>query len=448
MGPGARAVPPTLGFTRIIANALSRNEGRAELALHAALEHGDVVRLPMPGKRVFLVTGPAALRRVMIQNASNYRKSFDYRFLAKLLGEGLITSEGELWQRDRRLQHPLFHGKQLDHFFATILRCSEALVDSWKPGQVIKLEDETARFAFHVIGERIASVDVRDAASEIAHHMDVCQRHIVARALALVDVAKWVATPGERRFRRSLSILYALVDDLIERRRKLEGSPYDLYSVLTENPYPPERLRDQFLTLFMVGHETSAIALTWLYYALSGMPEVDARVAAESRSALAGGLTFAKANALPYTAQVLQETMRLYPPVSFMGREAIADDELGGFPIPKDSIVVLCPYATHRRPDLWPDPERFDPSRFSEEADAARPPCAYLPFAAGPRGCIGAHFAMLELQIAACVISARYRLRLTSDAPVGLLPLVSTRPTRSIEVELEPRAPSVPGDAR
>lgn len=431
---------PRLSPLKIVANALSRNEGRAELALQAAIRLGNVVRFPVPGKSVFLVTHPDDLRRVMIQNAANYRKSFDYQILARLLGQGLLTSEGEIWRQDRRLQQPLFHGKALEHFFSTLLECVDALVSSWKAPTEITLEAEMTRFGLHVIGRRIVSLDIRKWSDEISWHLNVCQRQIVARGLALVDFARWLPTPGERRFEKSLAVLYRIVGELIDERAAMGPGPYDLYSILAEQDYPRERMRDQFLTLFLAGHETTAIALTWLYACIARHPEVEPRLAAEARSALGpdGRLAWDGVEKLVYTRQVIDEGLRLYPPVAFMGRESIGDDVLGGYPIPAGSIIVLCPYATHRRPDLWENADAFDPQRFTDDRRARLPACAHIPFAAGPRGCIGQHFAMLELQALVSAVALRFRLRLVDEAPIRPVPLVSLRPSRPVRMRVLP----------
>lgn len=434
--------PPTLSVFKIVANALSRNEGRAELALNAADALGGVVRLPVPGKNAFLITSPDDLRRVMIQNAANYRKSFDYQILARLLGDGLLTSEGEIWRRDRRLQHPLFHGQALEKFYSTIAQCARDTVSAWKPGTEIALEAEMTRFGLHVIGERILSLDIRGWSEEVSHHLDVCQKQIVARGLALVDFARWIPTPGEIRFKRSLRELYRIVDEMIERRAKLGSEPIDLYSVLVAESYPKERLRDQFLTLFLAGHETTAIALTWAFYCLARHPEIDAQLAKEVGGAVSGFVPEREElEKLPYTRQVIDESLRLFPPVAFMGRETIEEDRLGGFHIPKDSIIVLCPYATHRRRDLWPDSEIFDPGRFEAAKRESIAVGAHVPFAMGPRGCIGQHFAMMELQIMLAAVAKRFRLELADPSPVRPLPLVSLRPSRSVRMRVIERGP-------
>jgi cytochrome P450 len=394
--------------------------------------------MPVPGKQDFLVTHPEDLRRVMVTEQSSFKKSFDYQILARLVGQGLLTSEGEVWLRDRRLQQPPFHGRLLERFHQAIVRCAKVAVGQLGEGQEIRVDAEMTRFSLHVIGERIMSLDVRADADAITRHLDVCQRQIVNRALALVDVARVLPTIGEWRFRRALGALDGIIDRCLDARAALPGEPEDLYQILAHEPdYPRRRMRDQFVTLFSAGHETTGVALTWLFHLLAQHPEIEARCAEEAAEVVAGDVpTRAELDRLVYTRQALDESMRLYPPVGFMGRETLADVELGGYPIPKGAVVILCPYATQRRADLWPDPTRFDPDRFAPGSSFDR--FAYIPFGHGPRGCIGAQFAMMEMLTLVPAILKRFRLVPTDSRPLRPVPLVSMRPNRPVPMRVAP----------
>ncbi len=227
----------------------------------------------------------------------------------------------------------------------------------------------------------------------------------------------------------------------MRRRESLAGERHDLYSVLTATGLPPEVIRDQLLTLFLVGHETSASTLTWIFYALAEHEAIDRQVAEESRRVLAEPLTLKRLDRLELTTRVIKEGLRLYPAAPFMGREAIEDDELAGYRIPKDTVVVMSPFATHRRPDLWPDPETFDPERFTPENAARQLPHQFVPFLEGPRACIGRHLAMWELQAGVAMIADKFRLRLTDDAPIDPISLISLRPSRPVIMRVEKREP-------
>ncbi len=418
---------------------MTGNPNRADFMLETALALGDVVRLPVPGKHVLLVTHPRDVRRVMVTNSGNYKKSYDYKVLSRLIGDGLITSEGEVWQRDRRLQQPLFHGKALEQFFSTIAACTDAMVSRWKAGEQLRFDAEATRYALHVIGERLLSLDIREWSEEISHHFDICQHQIVARATSLVDLARVLPTPGESRFRKSLAELRRIVEHLLELRSRSREDRLDMFSVLSESGQSRERLRDQFLTMAMAGHETSAVALAWTYLCLSEDSAVDEAVAREASEALARPMTLDTLERLPLATQAIQESLRLFPPVAIMGREALEDDELGGFRFKGGTVIALSPYATHRRPDFWERPEAFEPARFSPERSSAREPGTYVPFALGPRGCIGQHLALQELQVAVARISSRFRLRNETSGKVIPIPMVSMRPDRPILMRLEAR---------
>jgi len=274
----------------------------------------------------------------------------------------------------------------------------------------------------------------------VAQLLEVCQRHIIDRVASPIDWSRFWRTPGQRRFERSRDALYRIVDELCAQRARRTDDPPDLYSVLMASGLPHQVLRDQLITLFLVGHETSASTLTWLFYALARHPAIADAVARESAAALARGpLTAQRLPELELTRRVVKEALRLYPAAPFMGREAIADDELAGYHIPKDTVVVMSPYATHRRPDLWPDPERFDPDRFTPENVARQLPNQFIPFLEGPRACIGRHLAMWELEIGLATIAARYRLTLVDDAPVDPIALISLRPSRPVVMRVEER---------
>jgi cytochrome P450 len=429
--------PPRVSVFRILHNALTGHTNRAEIALQAAVDLGDVLRVPFPGKRVYLVSHPDHVRHILVTNQANYKKSFDYGVLARVLGQGLLTIEGDLWQAERRLQQPIFHGAVLNEFQTTMADCTRALLDSWHPGDEIVLEHEMTRYALHVIGQRVLSLDVRDESHRIIEYLDYCNKRTLEQAQSLFRLPPWVLTPGEARFRRSLRSLHRIVEGLIDRRAQNQGDPYDLYQVLVTTPgYARERLRDQIVSMFMIGHETTAVALTWCLYCLARHPEVEARVHDEALEVVAGATpTRDELGRLTYTKQVIDESLRLYPPVPFVGRESLSDDVIGGYTIPAGSTFVICPYVTQRRPDLWDEPNRFDPERFHESRKDSALNC--FPFGAGPRGCAGVQFAMMEMLTFIGAMAKRLRLQSVDPSPLYGVPLVSLRPSRPVRMRIE-----------
>jgi cytochrome P450 len=250
--------------------------------------------------------------------------------------------------------------------------------------------------------------------------------------------------PANRRFRRAMGELEAVVYRIIEDRRRTRRDEHDLLAMLlaarddeTGAGMTDRQLRDEVMTMLLAGHETTSLALSWTYYVLSQHPEVEQRIADEvDRVIGAERPAFAHCEQLTSTRQVIQESLRLYPPAWGFSRQALGDDELGGYRVPKGSLVFLIPFVIHRRPKLWPEPERFDPDRFAPAREAERPRFAYIPFGGGPRGCIGNHFAMLEAQLIVAAIAQRYRIELARDQQVRAEPLITLRPVPGIRARI------------
>ena len=430
----AHVSPPAFPLAQGLRNAFRPKRDRAQMALEISAL-GDVVRLPFPGKRIYFITHPRDLKHVLLTHAGNYRKSFDYGILASLLGAaGLVTSEGEVWNKDRKQIQPLFKKELVDQFSGVVTGCLQALVERWRTRDAALLLDVTAemmRFTMTVIGQRVLSQDVSPDVESLNRLISACQTNVIDRSTLPLDPAKYFRTPSRRRFEKNLGELHAILDLYIDRRLAdpaLSGST-DLLTMLAGQDR--QKIRDQVMTFFAAGHETTATALAWLFYLLGRHLAVQEKVAAE----LGAGSALGSANGthLPkYARAVLDESMRLYPPIPVIGREPLADDELGGFPIPKGATLVLFLYATHRRRDLWERPEEFRPERFLEPERSAQTPFSYLPFSAGPRVCIGAQFAMMEMQIAIATLIRSFHFTALPGEEIFPIPLVSLRPHRPI----------------
>ncbi|MBK7862031.1 MAG: cytochrome P450 [Archangiaceae bacterium] len=428
----------SMPLLRLLRGALRPYDERGQVALEI-LEHGDLVRVPVPGKRVFFTKSPADFRRVLTENAAGYQKSFDYRILADLVGQGLISSEGELWQRDRRLMQPLFHQKMLAHFVGEISAVAERTAERWGSRERVCVSAEMTRVGLEVIGRRVLGADVSAHAERLAALIGSCQRWLVDRGAAPFDLARWVPTPGRRAFERERAELDGLLEPLISRRwREDDAGRIDVLSLLKAGAVSREAASDHVRTFFAAGYETTAVALTWVCHLLGQHPDWQDRVAAELEQVLGGRApAFEDLRRLPTLRAVLEESLRLYPAVPLVGREALADDVLSKVPVPKGSTVVLCFLAAQRDGRNFSRPERFDPSRFLPGGTV--PPYAHLPFGAGPRSCIGAQFAMLEMSLVVAALLRRYRLRAVADPELKAVPLVSLRPNREVWSTLSPR---------
>jgi cytochrome P450 len=448
-----------------------------------AREGHDLVRVEIFPNRVCLANAPGPLYEVLFEKADRFRKSPVLRsVLYPLAGEGLFTSEGELWRRQRRLMAPIFRYKMLGHFAAQMSACGERAVASWRDGETIDVARETTRIAMGVAGRALFDAETFDEADEIGHALTVALAWanektsapsvlLQARLKTALDVQTrawpepfdgWrkklaarlddpilLPTRRTREMRAAIRLLDERVERMIAERRRQPGRQ-DLLTLLLEakdeddhSGMSDKQVRDEVLTLFIAGHETTASGLAWALYLLGRDAEALRRARAEA-DALGGRLPgYADLPLLPYCLQVFKEALRLYPPIYVFGRQALTDVEVGGYRLPAGTIVIITPYALHRRADVWPDPERFDPTRFTPEAEESRPREAYLPFSGGPRTCIGNHFALMEGPLVLATILARAELELAPGTVVEPEPSATLRPKGGVPMRVRVRRPAV-----
>jgi len=412
-------------------------------------QYGDIVHLRMLNLHIYAIAHPEGIKHALQDNHRNYTKSFDYQILARLLGQGLVTSEGALWLRQRRLMQPMFHKQKIAAFGAMMTDCTAEMLDRWsglaERGEAFDATSEMMRLTLHIVGRALLTMDLTSHAGRIGRDMTIANERFAQFDLG--TLMPWLPTPRNVRFRKATRELRGLVLDIIAQRRR-EGRDYgDLLSMLlavrdedTGEGMNDEQLRDEVLTLILAGHETTATALSWIWYLLSRNPEVEAKLHAELDEVLGGRApTTADLANLNYTGMVVDEAMRIYPPVWAVGRAAIDDDEIMGYRIPKGSNLMLSQFYAHRHPSFWENPERFDPERFATERAAGRPRYAYFPFGGGPRMCIGNIFALTEAQLVLASVAQRYRLRVVPGHPIELQPLVTLRPRYGVKVTLERR---------
>ena len=423
--------------------------------LEAQRHYGDVVRL-----RSFypftwhLISHPDDIEHVLRGNYQNYPKGMLIKQVAALAGQGLVTSEGELWLRQRRLAQPAFHRQRLAALAGTMAGAAEALVERWHAPamreQPIDVAVEMMRLTLQVVGQALFSTDISGAADAVGRAMPVALEHIDYRMTHIKLLPDRFPTPRNRRFWQAKRTLDQVVYNTIEERRRAGTDQGDLLSMLllardeeTGTGMSDTLLRDEVMTILVAGHETTAVALSWTWYLLAQHPEVERRLHAELDAVLGGRTpTFEDLPSLPYTKMVIEETMRLYPPAWGMVRQAREADEIGGYHIPANSIIAIVQYVTHRHQDFWDRPEEFDPERFTPERSASRPRFAYFPFGGGPRQCIGNNFAMMEAQLILATVAQRYRLRLVPGHPVEPRPMLTLRPRYGIRMTVQGRGGS------
>jgi cytochrome P450 len=395
-------------------------------------EYGDVVRLVVgpPGVRfdLYCVFHPDGVKAVLAGSRGSYSKGNRfYRQIAEAFGWGLLTSEGELWQRQRRLVQPLFTRRQIATYAELMAEEAIAAAKRWdratRNGGAIDANAEMVRLALRVVGRAIFGDDVAKAGEVLDSAFPVVNRHTFRRAMSpLAPPASW-PTPENRRAVRARRALYGVVDELIEHRAQAGPDGDDLLSRLlcardpdTGEAMNVQQVRDEALIFLLAGHETTSTAMTFTLYLLSRHPDEQRLVHDELDAVLDGRLpTLEDAPTLERTAMAIKEAMRLYPPAYALGRLSVTANEIGGYSIPAGAYVVVSQFATHRHPLFWERAQAFEPARFTAERERARHSHAYFPFGGGPRACIGSHFAMLEATIAVAVLLQRFRIR--SDQP-------------------------------
>jgi len=441
--PGPRHRVPVLAVLRM---------GRDPLAFLAALaeRYGDIARIPLGTETLYLFNHPDLIREVLVTQHRNFHKGRGLERAKTLLGEGLLTSEGEFHLRQRRLAQPAFHRPRIAAYGATMAAYATSRRDRWRPGTVIDAHQEMMALTLAIVGKTLFDADVEHEASEIGDALATTLASFnFSFFLPFGELLERIPIPATLRFRKARARLDATIYRLIEERRSSGTDHGDLLSMLllaqdTEGDggrMTDRQLRDEAMTLFLAGHETTANALTWTWYLLSQHPAVEARLHAEVDGTLgARAATADDVARLPYTRMILAEAMRLYPPAWIVGRRALAPFEVRGFTIPARSIVLLCQYITHRDARWFPDPDRFDPDRWTPERAAERPKFSYFPFGGGPRVCIGEPFAWMEGVIVLATIAQRWRLRLVPGHPIALQPIITLRPKHGMRMIVEGRS--------
>jgi cytochrome P450 len=413
--------------------------------------YGDLVAFPMPVGAVLLVNDPAAARRVLQDNHRNYTKAtVQYTSLAAVTGAGLLTADGDGWRTRRRIVQPAFHHAGLEGVAGPAVEAGRRLRDRWDAaaGGLLDADAATVRAMLEVVGRTLFDTDLAEAGERIVAAVDDALGMVVRRAQTLVP-ASW-PTPGRRRFRRAVQVLDDACFDVARARRArgVRDQDTDVLALLlraaAEGELTERQVRDELVTLVIAGHETVASALTWTLHLLAGSPRWQDALAVELDDLLGdarqGRLPrWSDLPRLTVARAVVDEALRLYPPAWVITRRAAAPDVLAGVAIPAGTLVILSPWLLHRRPDAWPDPERFDPGRFLG-AERSAPRGDYLPFGAGPRLCIGRDFALVEsVLVLTCLLHGRRVVRPPRAAALRVDALVTLRPHGGLLLHLQPR---------
>ncbi len=420
----------------------------------AVQRYGDVVRFQVGSANWHALRHPDHLKHVLHDHYKNYPRSWAYDIIALMVGRGLVTTEGETWLRQRRLIQPLFNRQRLTMFAGIMTDAAAATVKRWQPhagsGRPLDVAQEMLRLTLAIVGRALFSTDLGDEADVLSPPLTVAMDYINHRLNHLFSPPLAVPTPRNLRFRRAMAALDRVVYGIIAARRRDGGPSDDLVSALlaardedTGAPMSDRQIRDELITFLLAGHETTAVALGWTWYLLSRHPEVDRRLRTELAAVFGGRPpTVEDVPRLAYTRRVIEEAMRLYPPVWAVSRIAATDDVIGGYHIPAKSLILVSPYLVHRHPEFWENPEGFDPERFTPERSAGRPRYAYIPFLAGPHQCIGNEFALLEAQLIVATVAQAYRLHLLPGFPVEPHAIFTLRPRHGLQMTVHPAGPA------
>lgn len=416
--------------------------------LDAGLRYPDLARFRFVYKPAFLVTNPPFIKHILQDRRQNYVKGISYDSLRLLLGQGLLVSEGDLWRRQRKLAQPVFHRNRMEAKLGIMTACVDAVVERWRGRtEPVDVVGDMMRLAFDIVGRTLMGADIVEEMAQVEAVLNDAIEHVYRHMEAPLKIPTSVPTSANRRFRKHLATLDGVVARVIARNRAGKGEAGTLLSLLmnarddeTGQGMSDRQLRDEVLTFLLAGHETTGDALVWTWTLLSDHPEVEARLHAELDRVLGGRAPSVEdLGRLVYTGQVIDESMRIYPPAWSFTRSAAGEDELGGYRIPKDAIIVISPYVNHRLPRFWSDPERFDPDRFAPGRAEALDTYAYFPFGGGPHTCIGKHLSLIEVKVGLAMLAQRYRVRVVPGQDLTALPRISLRPKGRILARIEPR---------
>jgi cytochrome P450 len=419
-----------------------------------ARTYGDVAGYRMGGEQLVFVNSPSSIRDILVTNNRFFVKGRGLQRSKRLLGEGLLTSEDPLHVRQRRLMQPAFHRDRIAGYADTMVAYADRLRRGWRGGETLDIAQEMMRVTLSIAGKTLFDVDVESQAADVGEALTAVMESFWMTMLPFADVLERLPVPQLRRAKAARARLDAIIYAMIaERRRAVTSrrSPVavrtDLLSMLllaqdeeTGAGMTDQQLRDEAMTIFLAGHETTANALTWTWYLVSTAPEVEAKLHEEIDRVLQGRLpTIGDIPALPFVEKVTTEAIRLYPPAWLIGRRALREYRVGGFVAPARAILVMSPYVLQRDARYFPDPERFDPDRWTPEFRAALPPFAYFPFGGGPRRCIGESFAWMELALVVATIAQQWTLVLVPGHPVEPQPVVTLRTKHGMRMMLHQR---------
>jgi cytochrome P450 len=439
--PGPRRLVPGLNFYRFRTDTL-------RFLQRMAVEYGDIVYFKIGPQPAYFLNHPDYIKDVLVTSNNSFMKGRALQRSKRLLGEGLLTSENPLHRRQRRLAQPAFHRQRIANYASVMTEYAERISSGWRDGDTVDISQEMMRLTLGIVGKTLFDADVEGEAAEIGEALTTVMDLFNLLLLPFSELLEKLPLPHRRRFDRARDRLDQTIYRMIKERRESGQDRGDLLSMLLlaqdeegeGGGMSDTQLRDEAMTIFLAGHETTSNALSWTWYLLSQNPHAEELLHAELDMVLQGKIpTFDDVPRLPYTEMVLAESMRLYPPAWAVGRLSVEDYSVAGYVIPKGSLVLLSQYVMHRDARFFPDPEVFDPERWLPDAKEARPQFSYFPFGGGPRRCIGEGFAWMEGILLLATLASRWRMRLDPSHPIELQPVMTLRPKHGIKMTLHER---------
>jgi cytochrome P450 len=440
--------PPGPKGKPVVGNLLDFRRDPLGFLLTAAREHGDIVHLQFGPQAIYLINNPDYIRDVLVTNNRNFIKSRGLQMAKRFLGEGLLTSEGEFHRRQRRLSQPAFHRQRMNAYAKVMAEYGAMTRDRWQDGETLDIAQEMMRVTLAIVGKTLFDADVESEAAEIRTALTDIMQLFNRITSPFPNLLMKLPLPSNFRFLKASKRLDATIYRIINEHRATGADRGDLLSMLLMaqdeegdgGRMTDLQLRDEAMTIFLAGHETTANALAWTWYLLARHKDVETRLHEEIDRELGGRLPTADDFArLKYTEMVLAEAMRLYPPAWTMGRQALSDYPIDNFIVPAGSIILMSPWVMHHDERYYPDAFRFDPERWTPAGREARPKFSYFPFGGGPRVCIGEGFAWMEGVLLIATIAERWRMRMAEGEKVEPRPMITLRPRRGIRMTLERR---------
>jgi cytochrome P450 len=411
-----------------------------KVMFRAASEFGDLVRVPLPTIQMFVAGHPDLAEHILVTNSKNYTKDTrGYNMLRRVLGNGLVTSEGAFWKRQRRIAQPAFHREKIARFADSMVRAASECAEAWPTDAAFDLNQEMMKVTLRIVGETLLSTDVTSSTGEIGAAVTHSLELMIWKITHPFSLPGWIPTKRNREFVSSKKTLDDVVNGIIAKRRAGETHPDLLQMFLdttdseTNESMNDAQLRDEVMTMFLAGHETTANALSWTFWLLSAAPDVENELIAEIKEVLGDrAATMADVPKLKVANNILKESMRLYPPIWTLGRRVEETEIVKGYTIPKGALVFVCPYWLHRHPQFWESPNEFKPSRWNDP-NVLKHRSAYIPFSAGQRKCIGDSFATMEAILLLCTFLQKRKISIVPGQQVEPEPVVTLRPSTRIQ---------------